>query len=407
MAQFQIPPQDRDEVLQVVGPQKALFYTTVREALDEIEEAAEWDSLYYPPTDLGEFVRLQLRLVKVIQQIPERFDALPTRFLSDAISTAFEDLPTEYMGAGTKQYVVQLINASRVKETNSPTRQLVAESLDRIPADALDVAVINLVRELLEKPLGDRDAENLEELIKAAPESLISAEAKEALDNSWFYFGNIYDQAKGDLNKLKNRAENLAAVGRISDEERAKTCEIAADLKGKYTSSIMGAAAALIADPIWDGAEIEPILFEEKAEEFDRNDRLVETLQEILTSIERFPEEVPLVKFAEQWRQGVRVDRYALSRMYAFVGDVGKLMEVGNRRALYSGDYHQIQHRESLLSTRINEIITLHNMTWGVGTAGSDQNVEYCYPQLVLKVLEFAAVFNVEVLKKLLGDRFW
>ncbi len=403
MAKFQVPPRDRDEILRIAGPQKELFYTSVREVLNELEEAAEWDSLYYPPVDIGEFVQLQLRLVKVIKRIPERFEDLPDRFVVGSVSSALEKLPKEYIGEGTRNYVLQLISGTRAKETNSPARQLVAESLDRIPPEALPEGMLEVVVELLKRPLGDRDQEAIEELIKNMPESVVDAGAKEALDNSWFYFGNIHDQAKSDLEKLKSRAENIAAVGRITDEERAKVCEIAADLKGKYTSSVMGAAAALIADPIWDGAEIEPILFEEKSDESDRNERLVETLQEILVSIGRFPEDVPLVKFAEQWRQGIRVDRYALSRMYAFLGDVGKLMEVGNRRALYSGDYHQIQHRESLLSTRINEIITLHNMTWGVGTSGSDQNVEYCYPQLVLKTLEFAAVFNVEILKQLLG----
>ncbi len=56
----------------------------------------------------------------------------------------------------------------------------------------------------------------------------------------------------------------------------------------------MGASSSLIAGARWNGVEIEPVLFPEKAEEFDRNRRLVETLAEVTEAITNLLHQIPL-----------------------------------------------------------------------------------------------------------------
>ena len=60
--------------------------------------------------------------------------------------------------------------------------------------------------------------------------------------------------------------------------EGTHLCEIAADLKGKYASAMMGAAASLVGQGLYNGVELEPVLFLEKAEEFHSARELVERL---------------------------------------------------------------------------------------------------------------------------------
>src|SRR5262249_48132849 len=139
-------------------------------------------------------------------------------------------------------------------------------------------------------------------------------------------------------------------------------CELAADLKGKYTSSLMGAAANLIGEGVWDGVELEPVLFPEKAEEFRQTKELAVALREAIAAIRPLPEQIPSADLLERWQRGRRVDQYALADLATLRGKIGRLLRERSRRALYSGDYHQISRREVLLSARINELERLHQV---------------------------------------------
>ncbi len=239
------------------------------------------------------------------------------------------------------------------------------------------------------------------ELTGAAPDG----DVHDLVDNLEFYFQSIQVSIASELDKLKSKVDGLRAeAADLSAEERTFTCEISADLKGKLTSSIMGAAAGLVAEGMWNGVEIEPVLFPEKAEEFERNERLVEALSAVTEDIGRFLELVPLVDLVASWQKGLRVDQYALSPLYTLLGDLGNLMQISSRRALYSGDYQQIRRREGHLSTRINELMTLHNTTWGRVPESVRTDDVALYPLMVRKARELAAILDVEILKQLVGD---
>ncbi|MEM7585226.1 MAG: hypothetical protein AAF560_17685 [Acidobacteriota bacterium] len=230
---------------------------------------------------------------------------------------------------------------------------------------------------------------------------------REIADNMEFYFQGIQVSVASELEKLSAKLTELeagAAERPLSFFERAFICEISADLKGKYTSSIMGAAASLIAEGLWTGVEIEPILFPEKAEEFDRNERLVEALSEVTETIGNFLDEVPLVSVIDSWRQRRRVDQYALAPFYMLLGNLGRLMQVSSRRALYSGDYHQIQQRESQLSSRINRLLTLHNKTWLPDTHSTGEVKLTSFEAMVQTAAELATILDVEILRKIIGQ---
>lgn len=223
-------------------------------------------------------------------------------------------------------------------------------------------------------------------------------------DLEFFFFG-INESVRHDLHKL--RAMLGACRERASEvtpEERDFISELSADLKGKYSSSIMGAASSLIAEGRWRGIEIETTLFPEKAAEFERNERLVETLSEVTQNINNLLQEVPLAELVQRWQEQEKIDQYALTPLYSLLGNLGKLMQETSRRALYSGDYHQIQRRESLLSMRVNELATLHNMTWGIGPR-KDVDPSSVFPVMIRKATELAAVLDVDILKEIIGSK--
>ena len=116
-------------------------------------------------------------------------------------------------------------------------------------------------------------------LTRALQASELDDATRELVDNADFYFHGIGVSVASELEKLRAKLDAFkAGSNTLSPVERTFICEISADLKGKYTSSIMGAAASLVAEGLWNGVEIEPILFPEKAEEFDRNEKLVTSL---------------------------------------------------------------------------------------------------------------------------------
>ncbi len=241
-------------------------------------------------------------------------------------------------------------------------------------------------------------------LTRALEAGEIDNATRDLIDNADFYFHGIRVSVASELDKLRAKLDAFkTAPHALSPVERTFTCEISADLKGKYTSSIMGAAASLIAEGLWNGVEIEPILFPEKAEEFDRNEKLVTGLSRVTETIQHFLDQVPLAELVASWRQQQRVDQYALAPLYSLLGDLGKLMQVSSRRALYSGDYHQIQQREVLLSARINELTSLHSMTWKTA-AEAGSSGDGVYAVMIEKAVELAGILDLDMLKKIIGD---
>ncbi len=266
------------------------------------------------------------------------------------------------------------------------------------PAEFLgmETALVAMIRDIPER---------VGSLTRALQEGAERDEAsRELVDNADFYFHGIAVSVAPELEKLEAKLEALkSGSSTLSVEERNFTCELSADLKGKYTSSIMGAAASLIAEGLWHGVEIEPILFPEKAEEFDRNEKLVQRLSKVMETIHSFLDRVPLGELVASWQQQNRIDQYALAPLYSLLGDLGRLMQVSSRRALYSGDYHQIQSREVLLSERIRQLTSLHSTTWGTAAEGAGDDASVTYPAMVGKAMELAAILDVEILKKIIG----
>ncbi|MEM8930390.1 MAG: hypothetical protein AAGE94_04415, partial [Acidobacteriota bacterium] len=310
-------PRDCDQLLTLLGEQRTPIYHLVRQILDDLEQAAPWDDLYYPPPAAEDFLRMTNLLVAVIEGIPQRVDQLATEI--------------EALGAD-------------------------------------------------EEFLGDFE----------------------------FFFRGIHFSVEQEISKLRRLLETFQSEleGREpTEDERDYISELSADLKGKYSSSIMGASASLLAADQWRGVEIEPILYPEKLEEFARNEKLVETLSEVTENIHNLLEQVPLAHCVETWSESKRVDQYALTPLYNLLGNLGKLMREDSRRALYSGDYHQIQKRENLLSARVNELTSLHSMTWGTMPPGVGGSAEDAYPKMIRKATELAAVLNVDILKQIIGDK--
>ncbi|MEM9556775.1 MAG: hypothetical protein AAGC60_21120 [Acidobacteriota bacterium] len=313
---------DREEILAAVEPERRAVYRLVCRMLDDLEHAAPWDILYYPPAESEDFLRMQTLLIGVIDAFPAQVDAL-RQDIEAAAGLAADP-----------------------------------SSLDHLAGD---------VR---------------------------------------FFFGGIHDSVRQDLEQLRRMlAESQATPESITDEDRHFASEVAADVKGKYTSSIMGAAASLVAESRWNGVAIESVLFPEKASEFERNERLVATLAEVNENIGNLLQEVPLAELVASWTEHRRVDQYALTPLYSLLGNLGKLMQETSRRALYSGDYHQIQRREGLLSTRVHRLATLHNASWGMAAPDVSTEPAELYPQMVRAATELSAVLDLDILREILGER--
>src|SRR5262249_40182723 len=112
-----------------------------------------------------------------------------------------------------------------------------------------------------------------------------------------------------------------------------------------------------------------------------------------------------LAALVERGRQGRRVDQYALADLPSLRGTIGRLLKERSRRALYSGDYHQISRREVHLSARINELERLHQQTWAAHPPGSPPDLAPVFARLVQLALEGAAVLDADLLKTILGGK--
>jgi len=127
----------------------------------------------------------------------------------------------------------------------------------------------------------------------------------------------------------------------------------------------------------------------------------VAAIDDILATIDALPDEVPFTRMMECWRRRERLDRYILADLDRLKSQLGMLLRVSSRRALYSGDFHQIHRRESQLSERLNELESLHRSTW----RGSSRDVpQASYERLVQLLLEVAAIIDVDILQRLIGE---
>lgn len=251
-----------------------------------------------------------------------------------------------------------------------------------------------------------RVAATLGKIPKVSPEEAAAESDDEPTrEDVRFMFSGIHHMVEHELKRVEKMLEPVRERGTPSPEERQLLCELSADLKGKYASSMMGAAASLIAQGLWNGVELEPVLFPEKAEEFRNTRELVDLLKEVTAAIKQLPEQVHFVELVSGWQRGIRADQYALADLPSLRGKIVKLLKERTRRALYSGDYHQISRREMLLSERIHELEALHQKTWSTTEHGGGQDLAPTYDRLVQLTLEMAAVLDVTILKALIGDK--
>lgn len=260
------------------------------------------------------------------------------------------------------------------------------------------VGILTSLMELIEG-IPKRVAGAMSKVPKGAPAS----DDEPTREDIRFMFSGIHHMVAHELKRIEAILAPVRERGSATADERQLLCELSADLKGKYASSMMGAAASLIAQGLWNGVEVEPILFPEKAEEFRNTRELVDLLKEVSDAIKQLPEQVHFKELMDGWQQGRRVDQYALADLPSLRGKIVKLLKERTRRALYSGDYHQISRREVLLSERINEMETLHQRTWSTDHGGQD--LAPTFARLVQLTLEMACVLDVTILKDLIGDK--
>ena len=313
------PPAACDEVLTRIGAVKKAVYVLVRHCVDELERAAPWELLYYPPEDPDALLAMVGGLAVAIKAVPKKVDML------------LRKLPAGETGTG------------------EPARE--------------DIG---------------------------------------------FLFHGIHRMVAHDIKRLEGTLAPVRDRGPDAPptpDEGQRLCELSADLKGKYASALMGAAASLIGEGVWNSVELEPVLFPEKAEEFRCTRELIVSLREAVAAIRQLPEQIPFAAVVERWRQEARVDQYALADLASLRGKIGRILKESSRRALYSGDYHQISRREVLLSERINELERLHQQTWVSAAAGAPQDPMPAFSRLVQLTLEMAAVLDANLLKGLIGEK--
>jgi hypothetical protein len=242
-------------------------------------------------------------------------------------------------------------------------------------------------------------------VLHTLPSDEMAGEDEPTRDDVSFLFRGIHHMVANDLKRLENALVPLrSGLGALpTPAEGTHLCEIAADLKGKYASAMMGAASSLVGQGRYDGVELEPILFPEKAEEFQSTRELVDRMRDATETIQKLPTQLSLPELLERWRRLERVDLYALAELPNLRAKLGKLLQEKNRRALYSGDYHQISRREMLLSARITELERLHLQTWTTPRDGEDLSATYT--RMVQLVLEISAILDANLLKELIGEK--
>jgi len=224
-------------------------------------------------------------------------------------------------------------------------------------------------------------------------------------DEVEFYFRSVTHMVDKDLARLDEKLDHLAGRAGPPPEEVERLCELAADLKGKFSSAAMSATAALVAQGRWESLAVEPALFPEKAAEFRGSRELLTALRALFELLRELPERVPLGSIIERWRNGQRVDQYAFADLVVLRGHLGSLLREPVRRALYSGDYHQIRQREMHLAERVTELESIHRRSWAAAGPEAAALLSAELPRLEQLLAEIAALTDAQQLKALIGER--
>ncbi len=224
-------------------------------------------------------------------------------------------------------------------------------------------------------------------------------------DEVGFYFDAVQRTLEKDLARMESTVERLAGETAAPPDEVERLCELAADLKGKFESSIMSATAALVTQGRWQSLAVEAVLFPEKSEEGRRSRELAASLRGIVDWFAELGERVPFAEIVARWREGQRADQYAFSDLVVLRGQLGTLLRERTRRGLYSGDYHQIRQRETRIAERLNELEWLHRRTWSVNAGRAAELIGAELPRLEQLTAELAALLDVEQLAAIIGER--
>ncbi|MGE5234642.1 MAG: hypothetical protein ACM3OB_11075 [Acidobacteriota bacterium] len=247
--------------------------------------------------------------------------------------------------------------------------------------------------------------ERLAPCLEQFPSEESRALAEPVRDEVEFYFRSVTHMVDKDLARLDEKLDQLAGRASPPPEEVERLCELAADLKGKFSSAAMSATAALVAQGRWESLAVEPALFPEKAAEFRRSRELLAALRALFDLLRELPERVPLGAIIERWRYGQRVDQYAFADLVVLRGHLGSLLREPVRRALYSGDYHQIRQREVHLAERITELESIHRRSWSAAGPDAAALLSAELPRLEQLLSEIAALTDAQQLKALIGER--
>ncbi len=229
-------------------------------------------------------------------------------------------------------------------------------------------------------------------------------EERQATQEAEFFFMALHQMTAPDMVRLHSALDQMPRGDSLVPSRAEFYCELAADLKGKYSSSVMGATAALVSEGRWLGVEVESLLFPEKAEEGERNRRLLSALESTVSSIEEAIGDFPWRTVLASWRRQQYVDRYALADLVALRAHLLRLLTIGNRRALYSGDYHQLESREILLGNRLRELEVQHLLSLDIAPSTQVEAAAEVFGRLHQILLEVAALLDVEALRALIGD---
>ncbi len=245
--------------------------------------------------------------------------------------------------------------------------------------------------------------ERVEELVGGLPP--VANDGDLESEEIGFLLQSIHHMAEWDLEQVETTLNLFATARGAAQRSAGRTlCELAADLKGKYASALMGAAASIVAQGRWNGAAVEPMLFPEKAEEFIQSRILVDLLRDTVAAVYNLPSRLSLADLAAHWARSERVDEYALVDLVGLRARMGRLLQVRHRRSLYSGDYHRSSERERQLAVRLQELERLHHWTWEVDAPGSEQAHGDAFTRLVGLLHELAAVLDVSLLKEMVGE---
>lgn len=230
-----------------------------------------------------------------------------------------------------------------------------------------------------------------------------AALARDAREEAQFYFAALHQMTASDRRLLGAALDRAPIPDPLSVSAGAYLAELAADLKGKYSSAMMGAAAALVSDGRWLGVEVEAALFPEKVEEQTRNRNLLAALAAADEALARLRIDFPWRTLFESWSAQREVERDALRALAGISPALQALLADANRRALFSGDYLLLRRRELLLSSRLHELEKLHLASLDRAATAPVPGSGTLHARLCQLTLELAAVLDVEMLRGLIG----